>query len=275
MQRVADVEDLDALHDAIEAARQETERPSFIAIRSHIGYPAPHAVDTAKAHGAPLGADEVRAAKEVMGFDPDRSFWVDESVMEHMSLREDGARHQQDWQARFDAWSQAYPQLAEDWARTWRGELYDGWREALPTFAAGDKLATRVAGQKAMAAFATYSPTMIGGAADLVESTKTLFEGGGEFSDVHVGRNIPFGIREHGMGAIVNGLAAHGGLIKPYGSTFLVFSDYMRGSVRLSALMGLPVSGCGPTTRSGWARTAPHTSPSSTMRHCASSPTCG
>ena len=241
VQRVADAEDLDALHDAIEAAREETERPSFIAIRSHIGYPAPHAVDTAKAHGAPLGEAEVRATKEVMGFDPDRTFWVDDAVTRHMSLLEDGTALQAAWQARFDAWAQLYPDLAEDWERSWRGELIDGWRDALPAFAAGESIATRAAGQKVMQAFAPYSPTMVGGAADLVESTKTLFEGGGEFSHVHAGRNVPFGIREHGMGAIVNGLSAHGGIVKPYGSTFLMFADYMRGAVRLSALMGLPV----------------------------------
>ncbi len=119
--------------------------------------------------------------------------------------------------------------------------LREGWREALPQFQAGEELATRAAGQKTMAAFSQYAPTMIGGAADLVESTKTVFEGAGEFSRPHAGRNVPFGIREHAMGAIVNGAAAHGGIVKPYGSTFLMFSDYMRGSVRLSALMGLPV----------------------------------
>ncbi|MCW3026370.1 MAG: transketolase, partial [Solirubrobacterales bacterium] len=121
------------------------------------------------------------------------------------------------------------------------GRLRAGWREAMPSFAAGEQLATRSAGQKVMAAFAEYAPTMIGGAADLVESTKTVFDGGGEFSRVHVGRNVPFGIREHAMGAIVNGSCAHGGIVKPYGSTFLIFSDYMRPAVRLSALMALPV----------------------------------
>jgi len=241
VQRVEDSEDLDALHAAIAAGRDETERPSFIAIRSHIAYPAPHAIDTAKSHGAPLGEEEVRATKEVMGFDPERSFWVDESVYAHMSLRESGAAAQHDWQERFYAWREAYPELAEDWDRAWSGRLRDGWRESLPVFEAGEQLATRAAGQQAMAAFGEYAPTMIGGAADLVESTKTLFDGGGEFSRVHAGRNVPFGIREHAMGAIVNGAAAHGGIVKPYGSTFLVFSDYMRGSVRLSALMGLPV----------------------------------
>jgi transketolase len=241
VQRVEDSEDVEALEAAITAAREEAERPSFVSIRSHIAYPAPHAVDTAKAHGAPLGEEEVRAAKQVMGFDPERSFWVDERVYEHMSLHERGAAAQEAWEERARAWRQAFPEMAEDWDRAWAGRLRDGWRESLPSFAAGEQIATRSAGQKAMASFAEFAPTMIGGAADLVESTKTVFDGGGEFSSVHAGRNIPFGIREHAMGAIVNGTAAHGGIVKPYGSTFLVFSDYMRGSVRLSALMGLPV----------------------------------
>jgi transketolase len=242
VQRVEDSEDLDALEHAVATARDHTEQPSFISIRSHIAYPAPHAIDTAKSHGAALGEDEVRATKEVMGFDPDKKFWVDERVYEHMSLAESGASAQSEWeQQKLAPWRERFPAMAEDWDRAWRGELRDGWREALPTFAAGEEIATRSAGQKTMAAFAEFGPTMIGGAADLVESTKTVFDGAGQFSRVHVGRNVPFGIREHGMGAIVNGACAHGGIVKPYGSTFLMFSDYMRGSVRLSALMGLPV----------------------------------
>ncbi|HEY3759473.1 MAG TPA: transketolase [Solirubrobacteraceae bacterium] len=241
VQRVADSEDTAALEAALTAAREETDRPSFIAIRSHIAYPAPNAVDTAASHGAPLGEDEVRATKQVMGFDPERKFWVDERVSEHMNLVEAGARVQGEWNERLGAWRERFGELAADWDRAWAGQLLDGWREALPTFAAGEKLATRAAGQKTMAAFSAYAPTMIGGAADLVESTKTVFEGAGEFSRVHAGRNVPFGIREHAMGAIVNGAAAHGGIVKPYGSTFLIFSDYMRASVRLSALMSLPV----------------------------------
>jgi transketolase len=241
VQRVEDSEDVDALDAAIAAAREETERPSFISIRSHIAYPAPNAIDTAKSHGAALGEEEVRATKQVMGFDPERTFWVDESVYEHMSLEEPGAAEERAWRERFDDWREAFPDMAEDWDRAWSGRLRDGWRESLPSFEAGEEIATRSAGQKAMAAFAAYAPTMIGGAADLVESTKTIFEGAGEFSRVHAGRNVPFGIREHGMGAIVNGAAAHGGIVKPYGATFLMFSDYMRGAVRLSALMGLPV----------------------------------
>jgi transketolase len=241
VQRVADSEDVEALHAAILAAREETERPSFIAIRSHIAHPAPNAVDTAKAHGGPLGEAEVRATKEVMGFDPDRSFWVDDAVYEHMSLKQRGADAEGAWRGGFEQWREAFPDMAEDWDRAWAGRLREGWREALATFAAGEKIATRSAGQKVMASFAEFAPTMIGGAADLVESTKTVFDGAGEFSKVHAGRNVPFGIREHAMGAIVNGAAAHGGIVKPYGSTFLIFSDYMRGAVRLSALMGLPV----------------------------------
>ncbi|HEY4428870.1 MAG TPA: transketolase [Solirubrobacteraceae bacterium] len=241
VQRVKDSEDVEALESAIAAGRDETERPSFIAIRSHIAYPAPHAMDTAKSHGSALGEEEVRATKEVMGFDPDRKFWVDDSVYEHMSKRESGAAAERQWTERFQGWRDAFPDMAEDWDRAWAGRLRDGWRESLPSFPAGEAIATRAAGNKVMNAFAEYAPTMIGGAADLVESTKTVFEGAGEFSRVHAGRNVPFGIREHAMGAIINGASAHGGIVKPYGSTFLIFSDYMRPAVRLSALMELPV----------------------------------
>jgi transketolase len=241
VQRVEDSEDVEEIEAALSAAREETERPSFISVRSHIAYPAPHAVDTAKSHGAALGEEEVRRTKEAMGFDPDKHFWVDQRVYEHMSLAARGGAEQERWTERFRAWREAHPAMAADWDLAFSGRLRDGWRETLPTFKAGEKLATRVAGQKVMQAFADRAPTMIGGAADLVESTKTLFEGAGEFSRVHAGRNIPFGIREHAMGAIVNGASAHGGIVKPYGSTFLIFSDYMRGAVRLSALMNLPV----------------------------------
>ena len=241
VQRVEDSEDLDAIEAALRTARDEPERPSFISIRSHIAYPAPRATDTAKAHGSALGEEEVRRTKEVMGFDPDKHFWVDDRVYEHMSLAAKGGTEQERWTERFRAWREAHPEMAADWDLAWSGRLREGWRESLPTFEAGEELATRVAGQKAMAGFGQYAPTMIGGAADLVESTKTVFEGAGQFGRPHAGRNIPFGIREHGMGAIVNGAYAHGGIVKPYGSTFLMFSDYMRGAVRLSALMELPV----------------------------------
>ncbi|HWX87410.1 MAG TPA: transketolase [Solirubrobacteraceae bacterium] len=241
VQRVEDSEDVHALHTALCAARAETERPSFIQVRSHIAYPAPHAVDTAKAHGAPLGEEEVRATKLAMGFDPDEHFHVDERVYEHMNLRESGAAAQAEWEQREASWRERSPELIGDWEDAWSGRLREGWQAALPSFEAGEQIATRSAGQKTMAALAPFGPTMAGGAADLVESTKTVFEGAGEYSRVHTGRNIPFGIREHAMGAIVNGLSAHGAMVKPYGSTFLVFSDYMRPAVRLSALMELPV----------------------------------
>ncbi len=241
VQRVPDAEDLDALRAALAAARQERERPSFIAIRSHIAYPAPNATDTAKAHGAPLGEEEVRLTKQVMRMDPERSFAVDADVYRHMDLRESGAQLLRDWEQRFAQWRQTFPEMAADWELALAGQLREGWRSSLPRFEAGEQIATRSAGQKVMAAFAEHAPTMLGGAADLVESTKTIFDGAGVFCRVHAGRNVPFGIREHAMGAIVNGAAAHGGIVKPYGSTFLMFSDYMRPSVRLSALMGLPV----------------------------------
>jgi transketolase len=241
VQRVADAEDRDAIRLALRNAREEQERPSFIAIRSHIAYPAPNATDTAKAHGAPLGEEEVRLTKQVMGMDPDASFAVEGAVYEHMSRRQSGAEAQSDWEQRMQRWRSEFPDMASDWDLAWSGRLRDGWRQSLPTFESGKEIATRSAGQKAMAAFSQYAPTAIGGAADLVESTKTTYEGAGVFSRVHSGRNVPFGIREHAMGAIVNGAAAHGGIVKPYGATFLMFSDYMRPSVRLSALMKLPV----------------------------------
>jgi transketolase len=243
VQHVADVNDLAALRRAVTNARNETERPSLIVVRSHIAYPAPNAQDTAKAHGAPLGEDEVRAAKEVLGWDPDAHFVVPDEVEEHMDRRGDGEELNAEWRGRFERWRAAFPELAEDWERAWAGRPTPGWEETLPRFDPREtpKMATRAAAAKVMAAFAPHFPTMLGGAADLVESTKTTFDGAGVYSRFYAGRNIPFGVREHGMGAIVNGLGVHGGIVKPYGSTFLIFSDYMRPSVRLSALMGLPV----------------------------------
>ncbi|HZO96501.1 MAG TPA: transketolase [Gaiellaceae bacterium] len=238
VQRVDDVNDLDELRAAIRAAQEELERPSLVVVRSHIGFGAPHAVDTAKAHGAPLGEEEVRAAKEALGWDPDASFVVPEEVREHCDRVERGIRLEADWKAAFERWSAAYPAEREAWDRAHAGRA-GAWE--LPDFPAGEKLATRAAGRRVMQAFKHAVPTMIGGAADLAESTYTEFEGGGLFSARWSGRNIAFGIREHAMGAIVNGVALHGGTVKPYGSTFLVFSDYMRPAVRLSALMGLPV----------------------------------
>jgi len=241
VQEVHDANDLDALREAIANAQQETSKPSLIVIRSHIAFGAPRAVDTAKSHGSPLGEEEVRATKEALGWDPDKHFYVPDEVREHMNVVERGIELEEAWERKLSAWSAKYPAVREDWDRAWSGKPKPGWAEALPEFEVGEEVATRDAGAKAMDAFKHYTPTMVGGAADLVESTKTEFKGGGVFSPTHAGRNIAFGIREHSMGSIVNGLALHGGILKPYGSTFLIFSDYMRPAVRLSALSRLPV----------------------------------
>jgi transketolase len=239
VQHVDDANDLDALRDAIRNAQEELERPSIIVIRSHIAFGAPHAVDTAKAHGSPLGEDEVRATKEALGWDPDAKFLVPDEVREHMNVTDRGIELEDAWQQKLAGWSGKYPALREDWDQVHTGRPRPGWIEALPEFAPGEELATRDAGAKVMEAFKRFTPTMIGGAADLVESTKTEFKGGGVFSATHAGRNIAFGIREHAMGSIVNGISLHDGMLKPYGSTFLIFSDYMRPAVRLSALSRL------------------------------------
>ena len=240
VQHVDDAEDLDLLLGALAAAKAEEERPSLIVVRSHIAYPAPNAVDTSKAHGAPLGEAEVRAAKEAMGFDPDATFAVSDEVRAHMAvLRERGAEQQREWEGRLAAWSAVFPALTRERELDLRGEPREGWREALPVFPAGGEVATRDAGRTVMQALKPFTPTMVGGSADLVESNKTEFEGAGVFSATHAGRNIAFGIREHAMGSIVNGIALEPAMLRPYGSTFLIFSDYMRPAVRLSALMGL------------------------------------
>ena len=242
VQHVGDPNDLDALRAAFAAARADEGRPSLIVLRSHIAYPAPNAVDTAKAHGAPLGEDEVRRTKEVLGFDPDASFVVPEDVREHMKeVAERGAAARAAWEERLAAWSEAHPDAASERDLDLRRRPRDGWLDALPAFAAGEQVATRDAAKTVMQAIKRFTPTMIGGAADLAESTKTEFDGGGVFARSHAGRNLAFGIREHAMGSIVNGIVLEPAMLKPYGSTFLVFSDYMRPAVRLSALSRLPV----------------------------------
>jgi transketolase len=241
VQYVGDANDLDLLRETIANAQAETERPSLVVVRSHIAYGAPHAVDTAKSHGSPLGDDEVRAAKVALGWDPDAKFLVPDAVRENFNVTDRGIALEEAWQKKLSAWSAKYPALREDWDQVNTGKPRPGWVEALPAFEPGEEVATRDAGAKVMDAFKRYTPTMIGGAADLVESTKTEFKGGGVFSATHAGRNIAFGIREHAMGSIVNGISLHNGMVKPYGSTFLIFSDYMRPAVRLSALAKLPV----------------------------------
>jgi transketolase len=240
VQRVDDSEDLTAIEEALRAGAEERKRPSLIVVRSHIAYPAPHAQDTAKAHGAPLGEEEVRLTKERLGWDPDQHFHVPDEVYRHMAaVPERGEQLEREWEDRFSAWSDEFPEARLDWDVDHRGEPREGWREALPVFQPGDDLATRAAGNKVMHALRPYTPTMIGGAADLAESTYTEFAGAGTFAAQHAGRNVAFGIREHAMGSIVNGIALDPAMLKPYGSTFLIFSDYMRPAVRLSALMGV------------------------------------
>jgi transketolase len=243
VEQVEDVNDLPALRHAFAAANAEESRPSLIVVRTHIGFPAPNAIDTAKAHGAPLGEAEVQATKKVLGWDPDQHFVVPDGVYRRMSLLAKGQGHETAWNRTVAAWRTAFPELAEEWDEAQAGRPRSGWVDALPTFdpAVKPKLSTRAAGAAVMAAFQPYTPTMVGGAADLVESTRTTFDGAGVYSRHFAARNVPFGIREHGMGAVVNGMALHGGMFKPYGSTFLIFSDYMRPSIRLSALMHLPV----------------------------------
>jgi transketolase len=238
VQHVEDVNDLSELREAIANAQGISDRPSIIVVRSHIAYGAPHAVDTAKAHGSPLGAEEVAAAKKALGWDPDKHFYVPDEVYAHMNGVDRGNELETAWEQALSDWSQAFPKDREVWDAAWAGRI-GPWE--LPEFEAGEEIATRDAGKTVMQAFKDAVPTMIGGAADLVESTKTEFVGGGLFSPQWAGRNIAFGIREHAMGSIVNGIGVHGGCVKPYGSTFLIFSDYMRPAVRLSALMGLPV----------------------------------
>jgi transketolase len=241
---VEDANDVAALSAAIEEAVLEENRPSLIRVRSVIAYPAPHKQGTSAAHGAPLGEDEVRATKEVLGWDPEARFVVPEPVRAvFAAARQRGEAAHRRWSERFVRWSRAYPERAAEWARAWSGEPEPGVAAAVPVFDPAEraKLATRAAGAWVMAAVAPYLPTMVGGSADLVESTKTTLPGRGSFSAAAPGGNIHWGIREHAMGAAVNGLALHGGIVKPFGSTFLVFSDYMRPALRLSALMRLPV----------------------------------
>ena len=235
---VHDANDIVALEGAIKAAQQETERASLIRVKSVIGYPSPNKQGTSKVHGAALGEDEVRATKEVMGWDPDEHFFVPDGVYDAFKRPNTHG----EWNERFASWRDGNAELAKEWDCAWSGRPLPGVREALSNIDWGkDKLATRSAGQQAMAAFSDFVPTMVGGAADLSESTKTEFPGGHEvrYTRAKAERNVFFGVREHGMGGIVNGMSAHGGIVRAYGSTFLQFADYMRGAIRLSALTGL------------------------------------
>ena len=240
---VDDGNDLKALSSVFETAAADDGRPTLIRVRTHIAWGAPTKQDSASAHGAPLGADEVRATKRAYGWPEDETFLVPPEVAAR--FRETGARggdaHRK-WEVVVDSWATDHPDLARDWRRRLDRKLPDGWTDALPDFlAGGEKIATRAASGKVLVALAGVLDELIGGSADLAPSNKTLIDGGGDLlADAPGNRNFHFGIREHAMGAVLNGLSLHGGL-RPYGATFLVFSDYMRPAIRLAALMEQPV----------------------------------
>jgi transketolase len=260
VQQVQDGNDLDALEAAIGAAIDETERPSLIIVHTTLGFGSPHKAGSFQAHGSPLGADEVAATKRNLGWPTTESFFVpDEALQLFRTNAKRGAQYQQDWQQRFDAYAREFPDLAAQFKRAQAGELPAGWDRDLPVFTPADtrdgKMATRSAGGAVINAVAKALPELIGGSADLNPSTDTALKDGGNFESAanlaadrqgevgdawgYAGRNIFYGIREHAMGAVTNGLVYHGGL-RAYSATFLVFSDYMRPPMRLAALSDLP-----------------------------------
>ena len=238
--RVKDGTDVGAIEAAIRLARSD-DRPSIIAVRTVIGFGSPNKAGSQKAHGAPLGPDEVRLTKEAYGWDPDATFLVPDAVAAIFSRAilygEDLAGR---WSATFERYRAAFPAEADAFERRFDGDLAIGWDAALPRWETGAEVATRNASADTINALAAGVPELFGGSADLSESNLTDVKGGGDFTAAEAGRNLRFGVREHGMGGIANGIAYHGGL-RPYAATFLTFSDYMRGSVRLAALSGLPV----------------------------------
>ena len=235
-----DPNDLDAVDKVLSAAAETDGRPTLVRVRSVIGYPAPNAQATAKAHGSPLGADEVASAKTAMGWDHP-PFFVPPEVAEAMDATARGDQAQEEWQRRFDAYRDAHPEPAGELERVLDGDLPEGWDGDLPTFDTGSKLATRSASGKVINALAGRVPELLGGSADLASSNKTTIVDGGDVAKgAYDARNVNYGVREHAMGAVMNGLVLHGGL-RPFGGSFLIFTDYLRPSLRLACLMGLPV----------------------------------
>src|SRR5215467_9335778 len=243
--RVGDANDLERLSNAFRTFQSTKDRPTLIIVDSHIGYGAPHKQDTSGAHGEPLGEEEVRLAKRNYGWPEDKKFYVPEGVYEHFrgGIGKRGKQLRDAWFARIDAYRKQYPEQAEELFRMQHRRLPDGWDRNLPEFQADPKgLATRESSGMVLNAVAKNIPWLVGGSADLAPSTKTRItqDGAGDFSaENHAGRNFHFGIREHAMGAILNGMSLV--KLRPFGSGFFIFVDYMRGSLRLSALMELPV----------------------------------
>ncbi len=243
VQQVEDGNDVQAIEAAIDRARRQAERPSLIAVRTQIGYGSPNKQDTSSAHGEPLGEAELRLTKENLGWPLEPSFLVPPEVRERFAaVAEKGAHWEQEWLHKLQAYGDAEPELAAEWQRRIGGKLPPDWTRVLPKFLPAEgKVATRAASGKVLNAVAEALPELMGGSADLAPSNKTVISSSGDFGrDAYDQRNLRFGIREHAMGSMMNGMALHGGLI-PYGATFLVFADYMRPAVRLAALMGLRV----------------------------------
>jgi transketolase len=238
VQVVNDANDVHALSNAINNAKVEVSKPSLIKVRSHIAYGSPNKVDTAGAHGSPLGADEIKLVKQFFGFDPEQSFAVPDEVLNYYhKCGEKGAGTEQKWNDLFKAYKEKFPELAAEYEQAASGELPKGWDAALPVFKAEGKMATRQASGKVLNAIAAKLPNLIGGAADLAPSTETNLKEYDSFTvEKRDGRNFHFGIREHGMGAALNGMALTKGII-PFGATFLMFSEYMRPPIRLAAIM--------------------------------------
>jgi len=236
VQRVMDGNDLDALEAAIEAAKAVTDKPSLIAVRTVIGYGSPKA-GTNKVHGEAMSAEDTAATKKFFGFPEDQSFYVPEDALKNWrEAVKRGADQEAKWNGAFAAYKKAFPELAAEFERTQAGKLKAGWEKALPSFATEKPVATRNAGQQVMNAIAAAVPELFGGAADLTASTKTIFKDSAHFNSDPAGRNVFFGVRELAMCAAVNGMAVHGGL-RPFGSTFFVFSDYAKPALRIAAIM--------------------------------------